>query len=193
MSQTVRAFAAIEINAKVRQAAAKLIERLSQAAADVKWVEPENLHLTLKFLGDVPLTETARICEAIGKAAAEVEPFEIELAGAGAFPSASRPRTIWLGAMGDERPIRELAEGVEKRLQKLGFRREARRFEVHLTLGRIRKPGPGVKRLGELLGELADYPAGTVRVSEVVLFSSQLTPTGPIYQPLGRAKLGRTK
>jgi len=190
MGQTVRTFVAVETGAEVRRAAVELIEQLRAAGADVKWVAPENLHLTLKFLGDVALTETARICDALARAAAEVEPFEFELAGAGAFPNTSRPRTIWLGATGDDRPIRALVDCVEKRLQKLGFRREGRRFQTHLTLGRLRRPGPEVRQLGELLKELADYPAGKTRVSEVVLFSSQLTPAGPIYAPLGRARLG---
>lgn len=189
MAQNVRAFVAVEIDPAIREAAVELIDKLRDASADVKWVEPENLHLTVKFLGDVPLTETAAICQALQRAAGEVEPFELELGGAGAFPSNGRPRTIWLGAAGDERPMRALADAVEKRLQKLGFRREARRFEVHLTLGRIRKPGPGVKQLGEKLTELSDYPAGKMSVNEIVLFSSQLTADGPIYAPLGRARL----
>ncbi|MBN2217951.1 MAG: RNA 2',3'-cyclic phosphodiesterase [Pirellulales bacterium] len=190
MSQTIRAFIAVEAGNEVRRAAGELIERLRTAGADVKWVAPENLHLTLKFLGDVALTDTARICEAMEKAAREVEPFGLEMAGAGAFPSVGRPRTIWLGASGDDRPILALVEGVEKRLQKLGFRREGRRFQAHLTLGRLRRPGPEVQRLGELLKAEANRAAGTTAVREIVLFSSQLTPDGPLYAPLGRAQLG---
>ncbi len=190
MSQTIRTFVAVEVNRAVRRAAAELIEQLRSGSADVKWVAPENLHLTLKFLGDVALTETARICDALARAASEVEPFEVEMGGAGAFPNVSRPRTIWLGAKGDDRPMLALHDRVEARLQKLGFRREGRRFHPHLTLGRVRRPGPALKALSVRLEELADYEAGKTQATEVVLFSSQLTPDGPIYQPLGRAKLG---
>lgn len=190
MSQTIRAFIAVEAGNEVRRAAGELIERLRTAGADVKWVAPENLHLTLKFLGDVALTETARICEAMEKTAREIEPFELEMAGAGAFPSVGRPRTIWLGSSGDDRPMLALVEGVEKRLQKLGYRREGRRFQAHLTLGRLRRPGPEVHRLGELLKAEANRAVGTTAVREIVLFSSQLTSAGPVYAPLGRAQLG---
>ncbi|MBN1590445.1 MAG: RNA 2',3'-cyclic phosphodiesterase [Pirellulales bacterium] len=190
MSQTIRTFVAIELDPEVRRSAAALIEGLRSVSSDVKWVAPENLHLTLKFLGDVALNETSRICDALARAASEVEPFEIEIAGAGAFPNVSRPKTIWLGSRGDDRPLVELHKHVEKRLQKLGFRKEARRFQAHLTLGRLRRPGPGVESLGELLKASADFEAGKTSVSQIFLFSSRLTSDGPIYAPLGRANLG---
>jgi RNA 2',3'-cyclic 3'-phosphodiesterase len=190
LSQTIRDFVAVEVNAEVRRAAAKLIELFRAAAADVKWVATANLHLTVKFLGETPLTDTARICEALRWATSRIEPFEMELGGAGAFPSVSRPRTIWLGGQGDDRPIVELVREVEERLQKLGYRKEGRRFQTHLTLGRVRSGCPAIAPLADLVKQHADYAAGKTDVSELVLFSSQLTPDGPIYQPIGRAKLG---
>ena len=194
MKQTVRAFVAIETGSEVRSAAARLIEKLAAAGADVKWVETDNMHVTLKFLGDVALKETARICEAVQKAADKVEPFELEFRGAGAFPNAARPRTVWLGTAEGHEPMLRLFERVDSRLAKLGFRRESRAFHAHLTLGRVRRGGPQIARLGQLLQENADYPAGTSRVDEVIVFSSELGPSGPSYHPLGRAKLlGKTQ
>ncbi len=189
MKHTVRTFVAVEIDAAVRSRAEKLIERLAGSPADVKWVEAHNLHLTLKFLGDVPSGETPRVCDAVARGAAKVEPFELEVCGAGAFPSAGRPRTLWLGSGDGEQGMIELHGHVETPLAKLGYRKEHRRFHPHLTLGRVRRSGPGVAELGELVKQNADFPAGRLTVREVVVFTSQLTRTGPTYEALSHAKL----
>ena len=192
MKNTVRTFVAVEISEPVRRAAAKLMKTLSTTAADVKWVEPQNLHLTVKFLGDVSMKETARICQAVQKAAAEVEPFELALGGVGAFPSPRRPRTIWIGGHCDAAAdgMALLHEKIEQRLAKLGFRKDSRRFQAHLTIGRVRRGGPGMADLARLVQENADLQFGKTTVKEAVVFSSQLTREGPTYQPLGRAILG---
>ncbi|MBN2024022.1 MAG: RNA 2',3'-cyclic phosphodiesterase [Pirellulales bacterium] len=190
MGQTVRAFVAIETTPAVKSAIGGLIETLRSVGTDVKWVEPHNLHLTVKFLGDVTLTETARVCQAVARAAAEVEPFALEIVGVGAFPNAARPRTLWLGARCDGPAMIALHKQVENRLQKLGFRKDGRPFRAHLTLGRVRRAGPGMAALAELLEKHAGFAAGAVGVRELIVFSSQLSPTGPTYTPLGRAPLG---
>jgi RNA 2',3'-cyclic 3'-phosphodiesterase len=191
VKQTLRVFVAIELDPDFCSSAMKLVEILSMAGADVKWVEPDNMHVTLKFLGDVSLTDTARICDAVKKAADEYQPFDIEFAGAGAFPNLGRPRTIWLGTREGSEPMRQLVESLESRLQKLGFRRENRPFQAHLTLGRVRRGGPEIAELGRLIAENAEFPAGASGVSEVIVFSSDLTSAGPVYSVVGRAKLGR--
>ena len=190
MKQTVRTFVAVEITSAVRDRAAKLIDRLQAAPADVKWVEPKNQHLTLKFLGDVPLQEEPQVCKAVQRGAAEVKPFELDVRGAGAFPSPGRPRTLWLGAGDGEAEMIELHKHVENALAKLGYRKEHRRFHPHLTVGRVRRGGPGVEELGKLIEQNADFSAGRVTVSQVVVFSSQLERTGPVYEALARVKLG---
>ncbi len=190
MKQTLRTFVAVEITAEIRDRAAELIRQLQSVPADVKWVEPENLHLTLKFLGEVPLHETPRICEAVQRGAAKVDPFELEVRGAGAFPGAARPRTLWLGAGAGGEEMIVLHKHVEKALGKLGYRTERRRFHSHLTLGRVRRGGPGVAELGELIQQQADFLAGRLKVQQLVVFSSQLDRSGPTYEALGRAKLG---
>ena len=190
MKPTLRTFVAVEINAAVRQRAEELIEQLRSAGADVKWVAAHNLHLTLKFLGDVATQESPRVCDAVARGAAEVEPFELEVRGAGAFPNTRRPRTLWLGVGSGEQQMVALHDKVERPLEKLGFRPEHRRHQPHLTIGRIRRGGPGVTELGQLLQQHADYAAGRVKVSQVVVFSSQLGPGGPTYEALSRAKLG---
>lgn len=190
MKPTIRTFVAVEINSAIRSRATELIDQLRASPADVKWVEPHNLHVTLKFLGDVPGQEIPRVCEAVEQGAGEVVPFELELRGAGAFPSAGRPRTLWLGAGDGEEKMVDLHQHVEAALRKLGFRKEHRRFHAHLTLGRVRRGGLGVAELGQLVGQNADFLAGRVTVSGVVVFSSQLDRTGPAYEALSRAKLG---
>jgi RNA 2',3'-cyclic 3'-phosphodiesterase len=156
----------------------------------VKWVEPHNLHLTLKFLGDVAQTEIAEVCEAVMRGAAKVEPFDLEVRTAGAFPSAARPRTVWLGAGAGTKEMVVLHDRVEAALAELGFREEHRRFQSHLTIGRVRGGGPGIAELGTRLQQHADFLAGRMTVTEATVFTSTLTPAGPIYEALGTAPLG---
>ncbi len=191
MKRIIRTFIAVEINTATRQRAGELVETFRAAPADAKWVAPENMHLTLKFLGDVPATEIARICKAVEQGAVEVGPFELEVRGAGAFPDARRPRTVWLGVGAGEPEMAVLHRQIEGPLKKLGFRPEHRRFHSHLTLGRVRRGGIGVAELGELIEQHADFLAGRVQVGQVVIFSSQLDRSGPTYEVLGRAKCGR--
>ncbi len=177
MKSTVRTFVAVEAGPAVRQRAAKLIEEFAAAGAEVKWVEPDNLHLTLKFLGDVDERDIPRVCETVQRAAAEVAPFELEILGAGAFPKLHRPRTIWLGSGKGEPQMAELSRRVEKALEKLGFPREGRRFQAHLTIGRVRNAGPELAQLAQLLQVAADVEVGAMAVDEAVVFSSQLHPS----------------
>jgi len=189
MKQTIRTFVAVEINSAVRACAAELIDQLGTASVDVKWVAPENIHLTLKFLGEVDSRQVHEVCRAVEQAADGVAPFELEVRGAGAFPNVRRPRTVWLGAGQGVQELGVLAERVESELHRLGFRREGRRFHAHLTVGRVRRGGPGISQLAQLLEEYADFEIGRTPVSEVIVFSSTLDRAGPTYEPLGRGLL----
>jgi RNA 2',3'-cyclic 3'-phosphodiesterase len=189
MKKTLRTFVAVEITSAIRSRAMELIDALDGTAADVNWVEPQNLHLTLKFLGDVHQNEIARVCQAMARGAADVEPFGLEVCGAGAFPQAARPRTIWLGATTGTEPMIVLHDRIEAALAKLGFREEHRRFRPHMTIGRVRGVGPSITELGTLLQQQADFAAGRMNVGKVTLFGSTLTPDGPVYDVLGTAPL----
>ncbi len=188
MTQKFRTFVGVKIDAAVGRSA-EIIRAFQAVPTDVKWVEPHNLHITLKFLGDVEAAEIHRVCETVQRAVADVSPFRFELRGAGAFPSVRRPRTIWLGAAAGEREMVELAKIVEKKLQKLGFPREGRRFQPHLTIGRIRRGGKPSESFCDLLAENSDVEVGAIPVDEVFVFSSTLTPSGPAYDVLARAPL----
>jgi 2'-5' RNA ligase len=183
-----RTFIAVAASAEVRHGALRLIETLRPVAGDVKWVEAENLHWTLQFLGNLDERNLPEVCDAVAKAAVEIEPFEVETRGAGAFPSADRPRTLWIGAAEGGRPMSVLHAAIERRLKKRGYRGEERRFVPHITLGRARgKDRP--QSLASELAALANYDAGTMLVDEVSVYASELGPDGPEYRILARAPL----
>jgi 2'-5' RNA ligase len=186
---TIRTFIAVESSGSVASRAASVIERLRAAQGKVTWVKPENMHWTLRFLGDVDLNRTADICQAVSEAVAAVEPFELEVLGVGAFPHTRRPRAIWLGAGEGKPQMAELASTIETQLSHVGFRPEKRVFTPHLTIGRVRG-SQNIEALGELIDSKADFSAGTVFVDEVVVFSSYLERGEVTYQALGRANLG---
>jgi 2'-5' RNA ligase len=189
MMNSVRTFVAVETGAAVRQRAAELVAALAATGARVSWVKPENMHLTLKFLDEVPLHAIPQVSAAVQAAAAEFEPFDLEICSAGAFPSAARPRTLWLGTGQGSDALERLNAGLERGLKALGFPKEHRRFAGHLTLGRVRESTSGLVELGSLIRQHAAFVAGTFPVRELVVFSSRLTPQGAIYEPLGRGRL----
>jgi len=186
---TIRTFIAVESSPEVREAAGRLVQQWERLSRDVKWVEPENMHLTLKFLGDVDSEQIPSVTEAVRKAAAECRPFELEIRGTGAFPSLRRPNVFWLGVGQGAELLGILAQKVERTLEPLGFRPEDRPFHGHLTLGRVRRGGGQLAALLERLRKEQDFQAGWVSVRQITLFSSQLTPQGPIYTPLDHAPL----
>ncbi|HPP54545.1 MAG TPA: RNA 2',3'-cyclic phosphodiesterase, partial [Thermoguttaceae bacterium] len=121
---TIRTFIAVESSPEVREAAGRLVQQWERLSRDVKWVEPENMHLTLKFLGDVDSEQIPSVTEAVRKAAAECRPFELEIRGTGAFPSLRRPNVFWLGVGQGAELLGILAQKVERTLEPLGFRPE---------------------------------------------------------------------
>ena len=189
MPETVLTFTAVEITDEVLGRVQELIGLLRPVPADVKWIEPDNLHWTLNFLGDVDLREIPAVCKAVIQTTAEFEPFEIETFGLGAFPTVQRPRTIWVGVREGQQRMIALQDALTGRLAKLGYRPEHRRFQPHLTIGRVRS-GRGVAELARLVNEHAEFEIGAMYVPEVVVFSSTLDPSGATHQPLGRGKLG---
>jgi 2'-5' RNA ligase len=186
---TLRTFIAVPLPPEITQAAARLARELGEAAEGIKWVEPQCMHLTLKFLGNITDTDTYEVCQAVMKAVAAIEAFDFRCVGAGAFPSIQRPRTIWIGGSEGSEQIVALARKIDNALFELGYRREPKRFTPHLTIGRVKTPGRALEAVSRLLAQRAEFDAGTAYVDEVVVYSSDLTPTGPIHTPLGRAEL----
>ncbi len=189
MAEVVRTFIAVEIPAEIKEHAGRLTRRLDVTPAKVKWVAPEAMHWTLKFLGDVDIVETHPICEAVSRAVAPLAPFDVEACGAGAFPDPARPRTIWIGMGRGAEQMVDLHARIEAELSPLGYRGDGRRFRPHLTIGRVRASRQGIDELGELIRENAEFEAGVSTVFDVAVVSSTLTRGGPIYEPLGHAEL----
>ena len=186
----IRTFVAVELSAAVRGRAADLIERLRRCDAKVKWVDTANMHLTLKFLGDVPESEIAAVCRVVTEAAGPFVPFDITAVGAGAFPDARRPRTLWIGIDRGAEELCRLQKSVDRALRKLGFPKEGRQFHPHLTIGRLRQGGDSASRLGDLVRDLENFDAAGATINQVTVFASYLSKTGPTYEALGRARLG---
>jgi 2'-5' RNA ligase len=182
----LRTFIAIEVTAEIRAKATRLIAQLDVPDARIKWVEPENLHLTMVFLGDVEMNELPQVCKLTEAAVADFSPIDVSVRGAGAFPDAHRPRTLWLAVNEGAEPLVLLHQSLEQQLAQMGYRPEHRRFRPHLTLGRVRQ---GSAALALRLKEQAQYEAGRMEVDEVTIFSSTLGRSGPKYEPLGHAEL----
>ncbi len=189
MAQTYRTFVAVEIPTDVSEQAVRLVTRLNRTSAKVTWVESENLHVTLKFLGEVEATFIPDVCKAVRAVVANQSGFELELGGVGAFPNTSRPRTIWLGVTKGLDEMIALHDAVNEALANLGFRGENRRFVPHLTIGRVKQPSGTFAELSELITKHEDFVAGKLPVDEVAIVSSKLEREGPIYTILGHATL----
>lgn len=181
----MRAFVAAPIGPDLRGSLARLQAMLRGEApgADVGWVRPEGIHLTLKFLGEVAGERIADIAAALRGALEGQGPFVLQCRGAGAFPSLRRPRVVWVGiGSGSEALVR--AQGrVEAALSPLGFSPEGRAFAPHLTLGRIRSP-KHVDLLGRAIGGVAEELFGEVVVDRIDLMRSDLKPGGAVYSVL---------
>jgi len=177
----VRTFIAIEFDDAIRRRLVQAQERLREAGCKVRWARAEQMHVTLKF---------GAVAEAMAHAAEAVAPFEVEVAGLGAFPPRGAPRVVWAGVEDPGGHVQQLQARLEPRLEGLGFERERRAFHPHLTLGRV-KDRHGADRLRE---RIEGHPArrfGRERIEELVLFQSELKPTGAVYTPLRRQRLGR--
>jgi 2'-5' RNA ligase len=181
----IRAFIAVELDAAVRRAAAEVARALREGPAGdrVRWVRPENLHVTLRFLGDVESARVPSIARNVREAVAGLRSFRMQLGRVEGFPSTRRPRVVAI-AVGPREPLEQLAEAVERAVVKEGIEPEKRRFRSHLTLGRAS---------GRALSPVtAPVTAGgeSLVVNEIVLFRSQLERSGAIHTPLERIALG---
>ena len=186
MAKPIRTFIAIELSDEIRNSAVELQRALAKDNGSVKWVEPENIHLTMQFLGNVPDQEMADVCRVAQRAAAAAVPFEMTVEEAGAFPSTLRPRTVWLAVSVGSEAVIALHKSLEDQLVPLGYRREKRRFHPHVTLGRVRgRPD----QLGASLVAKNDWSAGSMVVDEIVVLASELRSKGPHYNVMGRARL----
>ncbi len=183
----MRCFIAIDIDPTVKEELAELQTELAGAVdirkGDVKWVRPEAMHLTLKFLGEITDQQVVDVCSAVEQVVAGAAPFEIDVATVGSFGGKSA-RVLWVGAGAESAALAKLHADLEAQLAQVGFPPESRKFSAHLTLCRIRNRHAGFK-LGRLTGDYADYSVGRIPVEAISIYQSQLTPAGPVYTLLG--------
>jgi len=189
----IRSFIAIELPEEARSGLGKLRNELERVEhAFVKWVNPEGIHLTLKFLGSIPFKQVAEVGEAMEGATRGISPFHLEISGLGAFPNLKQPRVLWVGISGELDKLLGLQRNIDSALSPLGFTKEKRPFVPHLTLARIReRASPGERRtFGDLVVSTIFEDKYHIAVDAISLMRSQLTPAGAIYTRLSVVGLG---
>jgi 2'-5' RNA ligase len=192
--EQIRSFVAIELDEELRRQLSRIQRSLKSKGIEdeVRWVNPDGIHLTLKFLGDVPASRINEIVLAVTQGREDVLPFIIGLRGVGCFPTTRRPNVIWVGVDGDTATLARLQTAIEDRLAVLGYPPEKRKFTPHLTLGRVvrRVTDSDRRRIGSLIQDQAVGSLGEMLVREVSLMKSELSPTGARYTRLAAVPLG---
>ena len=186
----IRAFIAIELDEAMRRHMAEAQERLRRAGRlPVRWARPDSAHVTLKFLGEVEPEAVSRIAGAVAQAAGAAKPFHVGFGAIGAFPSPRSARIMWLGLTGETAALSDLRDAVESFVTPLGFPAEARPFTPHVTLARLQDGARPVDL--EAIRAGAEIPRESVsqKITDVVLFRSDLSRGGPVYTPLCRFPL----
>ncbi len=179
----IRSFIAVKIPNTYKAPIQELLADFKSTGAAVRWVKPESIHITLKFLGNIKEELVDKIALKISESVANRKYIELQVKGCGAFPGIKSPRVIWLGIQGEVNLLGELQADLEKRLIPLGFAPEKRPFKAHLTLGRV-KGSRGKGRLISILREKSNFELDPFEVKEVVLYRSDLKPTGAEYTAL---------
>jgi RNA 2',3'-cyclic 3'-phosphodiesterase len=188
MPDTIRAFVAIELPHRVIASIAETQSRLKEKGFNIRWVRPENIHLTIKFLGNIASESVETVCDAVSKTVNTAESLSLEASGLGVFPNMRRPRVVWVGITGHTARLHALQEKVDIELLSVGFSKERRPFQGHLTLGRVKGPIP-VKRFQEALDRCSRFHGGSFPVDALILIKSDLKPTGSEYTKLCKMRI----
>jgi 2'-5' RNA ligase len=192
--EILRTFIAIELDQPLRIALRQIQDRFKRQApaGSVKWVAPDGIHLTLKFLGDTPQSRLPEIEDALRTACTGFAPFEVTVEGRGCFPNTRRPRVVWVAVRDRGQMLVRLQAAVEKHVAALGWPPEARAFSPHLTLGRVARGADSrtAAAVGQVVEKSVVEQIGVQRVTGVSLIRSDLRPTGAVYTPLINVALG---
>lgn len=187
----MRTFIAVDIDEQIRKSLARLQEKLGVEAGigkgDVKWVRPETVHLTLKFLGEIKDEKSIEVCNIVKEIAGRHGSFELNIEQVGCFGGKSA-RVLWVGTGKGCDQLGQLAKDIDEQLSLAGWPKETREFTGHLTLCRIKNFRAGAE-LAKTAEDYKDFKLGSMAVDSVVVYQSKLTPSGPIYIPLGRYEL----
>jgi 2'-5' RNA ligase len=183
-----RIFIAVETSPQIQHEVSTLQDKMRASGVRLRWVKPHNMHFTLRFLGDIPAAQAARAAVATRQAAVGLPPFEVVVAGLGAFPTFDRPQVVWLGTRVGGEDLERLAAGLDTQLLRAGFAADGRTFRPHLTLGRAKDD----RYWGDLVRTLQHYrdvEVGRQRVDAVAIMESRLMADGPVYTPVEQVPL----
>jgi len=184
----MRIFIAVELPEEVKAEIGKIVESLKSIEAGVKWVEEKNVHITLKFLGEVKDNDVERLKDIVKDVVADTKIFEVDYKGLGTFPEGKTPRVIWVGIKKGTDELKKIADSLEVLLSKSGFRKEEREFSAHITIGRVKEK----RNIGELkksIEEKKNTKFGKSTVGHITIMKSTLSPKGPIYEVVEKIPL----
>lgn len=193
MSDSIRAFLAFELPDEAKKDLAGLLHQVANARINgLRSVKPNNVHITLKFLGNVEADQIASITGAVAQVSKGIRPFVVKMGGVGVYPSSKNARVLWVGLDGDVNALRDVQSRIDGGLERVGVERESRRFSPHLTIARIRDRTSPTDRLRatEALFSAEFNPGPSFQVETVSLIRSDLLPEGPNYTPLAHIPLG---
>ena len=181
----IRSFLAFELAPEIKQIVSRVLTEAVKITRDVRWVRAAGIHLTVVFLGHVRETDLAAIEDAAQRVCLNYRPFDVSLHGMGCFPSERNPKVIWLGLRGDTERMSRFRDALQRELEPLGIKQEKRPFRPHLTLGRMRKGrGSGRREVSTLLSAHQNLTSPGWSLMELVLFKSDLRPSGAVYTKL---------
>jgi 2'-5' RNA ligase len=186
---SIRTFLALDLDEAVRDGLLAAARDFPEADSKIRWVGRDNLHVTVKFLGDVPDADAAAVCEAVQHAGQAAEPFDFHVRGLRCVPPGRKVRMIWAGVREPTERFERLFEQLESALFDLGFPPEGRKFSPHVTLARV-KSTRDAAGLCAAAARHAEADFGRVRAEQITVYASELTPRGPIYTPQARPRIG---
>jgi len=187
MNNLIRAFIAIPLDPKIQHSIEHVQNHLKKTYNDIKWVTPENAHITLKFLGDIDTKQVKSVKEAIANCTQKAKSFTVNLSRLGAFPNSDHPRTIWVGLNDIKQRLSQIVESLDKELGKIGFQSDQKPFHPHITIGRIRF-SKSINVLSQSTSNNEIFENCTQIISKITLFQSTLHKEGPIYKSLYQIK-----
>ncbi len=185
-----RVFIAVETSPQVQEVVTTLQDKMRASGVRLRWVKPQNVHFTLRFLGEIPAAQVARAVVATRQAVIGLTPFDVTIAGLGAFPNFDRPQVVWLDTREGGETLERVAAAMDAQLVRAGFASDGKKFRPHLTLGRARDD----RYWGDLVRALQqhrDAEIGRLRVDALTVMESHLTSEGPIYTPIEKVPLAQ--
>jgi len=180
----IRSFLAFEQPPEMQAILSRVSGELRRSRLDVRWVKPENIHLTVVFLGNIRSEDAEAMASPLQRLCLTTAPFQLSLKGTGCFPNSRKPRVLWIGLEGDVERMGRFRDSLQEALQPFGVPGEDRAFRPHLTLGRFRSVGRAEREVESLLASYQDLTGPVCCLKELILFRSELKPGGSIYTRL---------